>query len=46
MIQFGRAICYSGYRQNQSPLTKVYPTYEEVLSDLTFLSKHFDYIRM
>ena len=46
MIPFGRAICYSGYRENQSPITKVYPSYNEVLEDLTMLSKHFDYIRM
>ncbi len=46
MIPFGRAICYSGYRENESPITKVYPTYAEVLEDLELLSKHFDYIRM
>jgi exo-beta-1,3-glucanase (GH17 family) len=46
MFPYGRAICYSGYRENESPIKKVYPTYVEVLEDLTFLSKHFDYIRM
>ena len=46
MFNYGRAICYSGYRENQGPGLKVYPTEEQVLSDLTFLSKHFDYIRM
>lgn len=46
IIPFGRAICYSGYREGQSPGSKVYPSYEEVLEDLTLLSKHFDYIRM
>ena len=45
-MKFGRAICYSGYREHQSPITKKYPSYEEVLEDLTMLSKHFDYIRM
>ena len=45
-IPFGRAICYSGYRENQNPRTHIYPTYEEVLEDLNLLSKHFDYIRM
>ena len=46
MFKFGRAICYSGYRENQSPITRKYPSYEDVLEDLTMLSKHFDYIRM
>ena len=46
MIPFGKAICYSGYRENQSPHTRVYPTYDEVLSDLKLLEKHFNYIRM
>ncbi|TVP85201.1 MAG: glycosyl hydrolase [Acholeplasmataceae bacterium] len=46
MIPYGRAICYSGYRQGQSPITGVYPSYEEVLADLLMLEPHFDYIRM
>jgi len=46
MIPFGKAVCYSGYRENQSPGSHVYPSYEEVLFDLKLLSKHFDYIRM
>jgi len=46
MIPFGKAICYSGYRRNQGPALKIYPSTEEVLSDLTLLAKHFDYIRM
>ncbi len=46
MISFGRAICYSGYRENQSPHQKKYPTEKQVLSDLKILEKHFDYIRM
>lgn len=46
MIPFGKAVCYSGYRENQSPATKIYPTNEQVLYDLRLLEKHFDYIRM
>lgn len=46
MFQFGRGVCYSGYRQNHSPVTRVYPTDQEVLEDLQLLSKNFDYIRM
>lgn len=46
LIKYGKAICYSGYREGQSPITKVYPTYEEVKEDLLILEKDFDYIRM
>jgi len=46
MIPFGRGICYSGYRQGQSPRTGVYPTDEQVLEDLRLLVPHFDYLRM
>ena len=46
MFSYKRAICYSGYRENQSPITKVYPTYNEVLEDLRILEKEYDYIRM
>ena len=30
MFEWGRAICYSGYRENQSPLNETYPTYDEI----------------
>ncbi|PKM65521.1 MAG: glycosyl hydrolase, partial [Firmicutes bacterium HGW-Firmicutes-19] len=46
MFQYKPAICYSGYRNGQSPLTQTYPSDEEVLEDLVLLSKHFEYIRM
>ncbi len=45
-IKYGKAICYSGYRENQSPITKTYPTYKEVYEDLKILENDFDYIRM
>jgi len=45
-LPFGRAICYSGYRENQSPRNNVFPSYDQVYEDLVLLSKHFDYIRM
>ena len=32
-----KAICYSGYRQNQSPLTGDCPSYSEVEQDLKLL---------
>jgi len=45
-LQYGKAICYSGYREEQSPQTKTYPSYEQVKEDLLILEKDFDYIRM
>lgn len=45
-LPYYHAICYSGYRENQSPKTKTYPTSKEVLEDLTLLSKNFNAIRM
>lgn len=46
IIQYGKAICYSGYREGQSPVEKIYPSYDEVLCDLRLLEKEWDYIRM
>ncbi|MCF8009603.1 MAG: hypothetical protein K9K32_07525 [Halanaerobiales bacterium] len=43
---YGKAICYSGYRVNQSPRLDKYPSYEEILEDLTLLETDFDYIRL
>ncbi len=45
-LPYGKAICYSGYRKGQSPLTKTYPSYEEIKEDLLILEKNYDYIRM
>ena len=45
-IKYGKAICYSGYRENQSPHKKVYPSYEEIKEDLLLLEKEYRYIRM
>ncbi|MBU1144807.1 MAG: glycosyl hydrolase [Firmicutes bacterium] len=46
MIDYGKAVCYSGYRENQSPMMNKYPTYKQVLEDLQILEKYFNYIRM
>jgi exo-beta-1,3-glucanase (GH17 family) len=46
IINYGRAICYSGYRDGQSPINEVFPSYDEILEDLKILEKHYDYIRM
>lgn len=45
-IPYGKAICYSGYREGQSPLTRKYPTYENIKEDLLILEKEYNYIRM
>jgi exo-beta-1,3-glucanase (GH17 family) len=45
-IPYGKAICYSGYRDGQSPIHNRYPNDEQIIEDLKILEKHFDYIRM
>lgn len=44
---FGKAICYSGYRRNQSPRENVFPEQKEIEEDLQILvDMGFRYIRM
>ena len=45
-IEFGNAICYSGYRENQSPVNQAYPSYEEVCEDLRILDHNWQYLRV
>ena len=45
-IPYGTAICYSGYRDGQSPVDNTFPTYQQVREDLTILADDFDYIRV
>ena len=46
-MEWSRAVCYSGYREGQSPRTCTYPTYEQIKEDLKILnSLGFKYIRM
>jgi exo-beta-1,3-glucanase (GH17 family) len=40
------AICYSGYREGQSPVNGVFPSEAEIKQDLEILSKHWRYIRL
>jgi len=42
----GEAICYSGYREGQSPDAGIYPSYKEVLEDLRLLEKRWKYLRL
>ncbi|MEM0961331.1 MAG: glycosyl hydrolase family 17 protein [Bacteroidota bacterium] len=45
-IEYGPAICYSGYREGQSPLTNTYPSADEVSQDLGLLAPHWRYLRL
>ena len=45
-VKPGKAICYSGYREGQSPDIGIYPTYEQVKEDLLILHDHWDYLRL
>lgn len=45
-VEFGNAICYSGYRRNQSPVTRMYPSYDEIREDLRILSSNWRYLRL
>ena len=40
------AICYSGYRDGQSPVTSVFPSYEQIKEDLLILEKNWSMIRL
>jgi exo-beta-1,3-glucanase (GH17 family) len=45
-FEHGNAICYSGYRDGQSPHTKIFPSYEEIREDLLLLEKNWRYLRL
>jgi exo-beta-1,3-glucanase (GH17 family) len=45
-IPFGKAICYSGFRDGQSPEKGIFPSYEEVKEDLLMLHGHWQYLRL
>jgi len=45
-IDFGNAICYSGYRQGQSPVDGTYPSYQQVVEDLKILDEQWQYLRI
>jgi exo-beta-1,3-glucanase (GH17 family) len=42
----GPAICYSGYREGQSPDAQVYPSFEQVREDLLLLARHWRFLRL
>lgn len=45
-FEHGNAICYSGYRDGQSPQTGSYPSYEQVREDLKILAGNWSYLRL
>jgi exo-beta-1,3-glucanase (GH17 family) len=44
-LEYGNAICYSGYREGQYP-GGVYPSYDEIKEDLFILAKNWQYLRL
>jgi len=42
----GRSICYSGYREGQSPDSGIYPTYGQIKEDLLILQGQWQYLRL
>lgn len=42
----GNAICYSGYRDGQSPGNRTYPSKAEILEDLLILQKNWRLLRL
>lgn len=45
-LAVGKAICYSGYREGQSPDSGIYPTYQQVKEDLLILQNQWTYLRL
>ena len=42
----GNAICYSGYREGQSPNDKRYPSVAQIREDLHILKKNWQLLRL
>jgi len=45
-IDFGNAICYSGYREGQSPRDQTFPSYDQVVEDLKILEGQWQFLRI
>lgn len=45
-LPYKRAICYSGFRDGQSPDAGVFPSEAEILEDLLLLKGHWDALRV
>ncbi len=42
----GNAICYSGYREGQSPDRRLYPSVAQIREDLHLLARHWQLLRL
>jgi exo-beta-1,3-glucanase (GH17 family) len=42
----GRAICYSGYREGQSPDSRIFPSLDQIREDLRILQPHWRLLRL
>jgi len=45
-VEHGNAVCYSGYREGQSPLEASYPCYNEIREDLRILARNWQFLRV
>ena len=45
-LPYSKAICYSGYRDGQSPETGEIPSYEQVKQDLLILQEQWQSLRL
>lgn len=45
-LPLGNAICYSGYREGQSPDSRTYPSLAQIREDLRILGRHWQLLRM
>jgi len=45
-LAHGNAICYSGYREGQSPIERIYPSYEQIREDLLILRRNWRFLRL
>ncbi|MEH6551525.1 MAG: glycosyl hydrolase family 17 protein [Pseudomonadales bacterium] len=45
-LQHGNAICYSGYREGQSPQDGTFPSHEEIKEDLQILAQNWKFLRL
>ncbi|MFY0673328.1 MAG: glycosyl hydrolase [Bacteroidia bacterium] len=46
LFEFKDAICYSGFRDGQSPQSNTFPSYEEIKEDLLILHGRWHYLRL
>jgi exo-beta-1,3-glucanase (GH17 family) len=46
VLDFKKAICYSGFRDGQSPQSNTFPSYEEIKKDLLILQGKWHYLRL